>query len=120
MKNVVLLAVGVSALGLAGCDQLFKVTSPQRKPGLWEETVQSDRMPTPMVSRWCFDAASDRRTPVLPHGPRRAGACQKFQTSKSGDSSMDSATAPISSEAVSDGRASSSESFSTQASTCET
>jgi hypothetical protein len=85
MKNVVLLGVGLAALGLAGCDQLFKVSSPQRKPGLWEQTVQSDRTPAPLVSQWCFDAASDRRTPVLPKGPRRAGACSKFQVSKSGD-----------------------------------
>jgi hypothetical protein len=60
MKKVVLLGAAALALGLGGCDQLsfFKVASPQRKAGLWEETVQSDRTPTPMVSEWCFDAAS--------------------------------------------------------------
>ena len=88
MKKAVLLGVGLVAMGLGGlggCSQLFKVASPQRKAGLWEETVQSDRSPTPMVTRWCFDEASDRRQPVLPRGPRRAGACSKFQVAKSGD-----------------------------------
>jgi hypothetical protein len=86
MKRLILLGVALTAL--AGCDKLpfFKVSSPPRKAGLWELTVQSDRTPTPMVSDWCFDAASDRRTPVLPKGPRRAGACQKFAVAKSGDS----------------------------------
>ncbi|HEY1752200.1 MAG TPA: DUF3617 family protein [Caulobacteraceae bacterium] len=84
MRKVILL--GAAAVLLAGCDQLpfFKVSSPQRKPGLWEETLQSDRTPTPVVTQWCFDAASDHRSPVLPKGPRRPGACQKFQISKSG------------------------------------
>ena len=87
MKKVVLLGAGMLTLGLGACDKLpfFKVSSPQRKAGLWEQTVQSDRSPTPMVSHWCFDAASDRRTPVLPKGPRREGSCSKFQVSKSGD-----------------------------------
>lgn len=85
MRKVILL--GAAAVLLAGCDQLpfFKVSSPQRKPGLWEETLQSERSPTPIVTQWCFDAASDRRSPVLPKGPRRAGACQKFAIAKSGD-----------------------------------
>jgi hypothetical protein len=90
MKNVVLLGVGVLALGLGGCDQLFKVSSPQRKPGLWQQTAQSDRMPTPVISKWCFDQASDRQTPVLGRRQRRSGpmaaACSKMSTSKNGDS----------------------------------
>jgi hypothetical protein len=86
MKKVILLGVALTAL--AGCDKLpfFKVASPPRKPGLWEQTVQSDRSPTPLVSQWCFDEASDKRSPVLPKGPRRAGLCQKFAVAKSGDS----------------------------------
>jgi hypothetical protein len=85
MKKLILLGVALTAL--AGCDKLpfFKVSSPPRKAGLWEITIQSDRTPTPIVSQWCFDAASDKRTPVLPKGPRRAGACQKFAVAKSGD-----------------------------------
>jgi hypothetical protein len=37
------------------------------------------------MRKWCFDAASDRRQPVLPRGPRRAGACSKFNVAKNGD-----------------------------------
>ena len=94
MKKVVLLGAGMLVLGLGACDQLpfFKTASPQRKAGLWEETVQSERTPTPMVTKWCFDQASDRRTPVLPKGPRRAGACSKFSVAKNSDTyTVDSA-----------------------------
>jgi hypothetical protein len=79
--------LGLALTALAGCDKLpfFKVASPPRKPGLWEQTVQSDRSPTPLVTQWCFDAESDKRTPVLPR-PRRAGLCQKFAIHKDGDS----------------------------------
>jgi hypothetical protein len=86
MKKVILLGVALTAL--AGCDRLpfFKVASPPRKPGLWEQTVQSDRSPTPIVTQSCFDAASDKHFPVLPKGPRRAGVCQKFAVAKNGDS----------------------------------
>jgi len=91
MKKVVLLGAGVAMLGLGACDRLpfFKVSSPPRKPGLWQQTIQSDRTPTPLVAKWCFDAASDRQTPVL--GRRRsrnaamAAAC-KTSTAKNGDS----------------------------------
>lgn len=95
MKNVVLLGAGVAALGAValgavGCGQLGGVSSPQRKPGLWQQTMQSDRSPAPFVRKWCFDAASDRQMPVLGRreGSRRgpmASAC-KATTSKSGDS----------------------------------
>jgi hypothetical protein len=87
MKKAILLGLAGAAAMLAACDNLpfFKVASPQRKPGYWEETVQSDRSPTPTVTKWCFDAASDRRMPVLPKGPRRAGACQSFHIGKNGD-----------------------------------
>ena len=83
MKKVILLGVALTAL--AGCDKLpfFKVAAPPRKPGLWEQTVQSDRSPTPLVTEWCFDAESDKRTPVVPK-PRRD--CQKFAVAKDGDS----------------------------------
>jgi hypothetical protein len=86
MKRVILLGVALTAL--AGCDKLpfFKVASPPRKAGLWEQTVQSDRSPTPTVTQWCFDEASDKHFPVLPKGPRRAGTCQKFAVAKNGDS----------------------------------
>jgi len=85
MRKLILLGVALAALG--GCDKLpfFKVTSPARKPGLWEQTTQSDRVAGPQVSQWCFDAASDKHFPVLPKGPRRDGACQKWAVAKSGD-----------------------------------
>jgi hypothetical protein len=87
MKKAILLGLLATATALGACDKLpfFKIASPQRKPGYWMETIQSDRSPTPIVTKWCFDEASDRRMPVLPKGPRRAGACQKFQISKNGD-----------------------------------
>jgi hypothetical protein len=86
MKKAILLGLLAAATTLGACDKLFKVASPQRKPGYWVETVQSDRSPTPIVSKWCFDEASDRRMPVLPKGPRRAGSCPKFAVTKNGDS----------------------------------
>jgi hypothetical protein len=87
MKKVI--ALGLIAVSLGGCDKLpffGAPASPHRKPGLWEQTVQSDQSPTPMVSKACFDVASDERSPVLPRGPRRAGACQKYSVTKDGDS----------------------------------
>jgi len=87
MKKVI--ALGLIAVSLGGCDKLPFLggpASPQRKAGLWEQTVQTDRSPTPIVSKACFDEASDRRMPVLPHAPRRAGAtCAKFGVSRDGD-----------------------------------
>jgi len=87
MKKAILLGMVAATATLAACDKLpfFKITSPPRKPGYWVETIQSDRSPTPIVTKWCFDEASDRHTPVLPRGPRRAGACSKFTVSKNGD-----------------------------------
>jgi hypothetical protein len=85
MKKAILLGLIAASVSLGACDKLFKVQSPQRKPGYWVETIQSDRSPTPIVSKWCFDAASDRRMPVLPKGPRRAGSCPTFKISKDGD-----------------------------------
>lgn len=94
MKNVVLLGAGFVALGLAGCGQMFGTSSPQRKPGLWEQTLQSDRTPKPLVSQWCFDAASDRQMPVLGRRTGRRGpmaAACKVSNSRSGaDYVMDS------------------------------
>jgi len=71
MRKVLL--VGLAAVSLGGCGQgLFGgVQSPHRKPGLWEQTLVSDRAPAPMVSKWCFDAASDRQIPVLGRRQRR-------------------------------------------------
>ena len=88
MKKVILLGLIAATATLAACDKLpfFKVASPQRKPGYWVETIQSDRSPAPIVTKWCFDEASDRRLPVLPRGPRRAGACQSFHVGRNGDS----------------------------------
>jgi hypothetical protein len=82
-----LIALGLVAVSLCGCDKLPFLSgpaSPQRKAGLWEQTLQTDRSPTPLVSEACYDEASDRRMPVLPHKPRRAGACEKFTVAKDG------------------------------------
>jgi hypothetical protein len=85
MKKVI--ALGLVAMSLGACDKLpfGGPASPQRKPGLWEQTVQADQNPTPSVTEACYDAASDRRTPIVPRPPRRAGACSKFAVSKDGD-----------------------------------
>jgi hypothetical protein len=83
------IALGLVAVSLGGCDRvpfLGGPASPQRKAGLWEQTTRTDRSPTPLVSEACYDAVSDRRMPVLPHKPRRAGACDRFDVSKNGDS----------------------------------
>ena len=82
-----LIALGLVAVSLGGCDKLPFLNgpaSPQRKAGLWEQTLQNDQIATPMVSQWCYDAASDQRMPVLPHRPRRASACEKFSVSQDG------------------------------------
>jgi len=87
MKKVI--AVGLIAVSLGGCDKLpflGAAASPHRKAGLWEQTIQTDRSPTPIVTKACFDAASDLRMPVLPRQSRRAGACAKFAVSRDGDS----------------------------------
>ena len=82
-----LIALGLVAVSLGGCDKLpfGQPASPQRKPGLWEQTVQADQNPAPVVTEACYDAASDKRTPIVPRPPRRAGACDKFAVSKDGD-----------------------------------
>jgi len=83
-----LLLIGVAAASLGGCGRGLPffggVTPPQRKLGFWEETRTSDQNPTPMVTRICLDAASDRRMPVLGRGPRRAGACQHYSVTHDG------------------------------------
>ena len=86
-----LIAFGLVVVSLGGCDQLPFLggpASPHRKPGLWEQTTQSDRSPTPLVSEACYDEASDRRMPVLPRKPQPGGRrqCEKFQISQNGDS----------------------------------
>ena len=48
MKTVML--IGVAAISLTACNRLpffSGVESPHRKPGLWEQTRQSERDPTP-------------------------------------------------------------------------
>jgi hypothetical protein len=89
MKTVIgigLTAATLTAMTLEGCNMFGGgVASPQRKAGLWEQTLQTEQSPTPIVTQLCFDAASDRRMPVLPRKPRRAGACTSFSESKSGD-----------------------------------
>lgn len=84
---ITLTAIILAAIALAGCNQLpgFGVSSPHRKPGLWEQTFQGDQSPTPIVTRACFDAASDRQMPVLPRKSRRMSACQKFSVTKTSD-----------------------------------
>ena len=95
MKTVLL--IGVAAISLTACNRLpffSGVESPHRKPGLWEQTRQSEQGPTPVVTKWCFDAASDRQFPVLGRRPRPAGgqgggfaaACSPPTTTKNGDS----------------------------------
>jgi hypothetical protein len=90
MRKVLLIGVAAASLGACGRLGLGAVQSPHRKPGLWEMTLQSDRTPAPIVTRWCFDAASDRLMPVLGRRERRRGplaaACAKMSVSKSGDS----------------------------------
>lgn len=86
-----LIAFGVVAASLGACNQLPFLgapESPHRKAGLWEQTTQSDRSPTPLVSEACYDEASDKRMPVLPRKPQPGGRrqCEKFQVTKSGDS----------------------------------
>jgi hypothetical protein len=87
MKKVI--ALGLVAVSLAACDKLPFLSgpeSPHRKAGLWEQTMQSDQSPTPVIREACYDAASDRRTPVLPHKPSPGGRrqCDKFDVSKDG------------------------------------
>ena len=90
MKRVIVL--GLAATALAGCDKLpfGHLQSPQRKPGYWEQTLVADVSPTPIVTKWCFDAAADRRMPILPRPPRARASggpnpCASFNTSKNGD-----------------------------------
>lgn len=85
MKKVI--ALGLVATLLGGCDKLPFLggpASPQRKAGLWEQTLQTDQSATPLVSEACYDEASDRRMPVLPRKPRRAGACEKYAVTQDG------------------------------------
>ncbi len=66
MKKTI--ALGLVAVSLGACDKipfLNGPASPQRKAGLWEQSIQSDQSATPMVSQACYDAASDKRMPVL-------------------------------------------------------
>jgi uncharacterized membrane protein YgcG len=87
MKKTI--ALGLVAVSLAACDKLPFLNgpaSPQRKAGLWEQAIQSDQSPTPMVSQACYDAASDRRMPILPRKPPAGGRrqCDKFNVAKNG------------------------------------
>jgi uncharacterized membrane protein YgcG len=87
MKKTI--ALGLVALSLGACDKLPFLNgpaSPQRKAGLWEQSAQSEMSATPMVSEACYDAASDRRSPILPRKPQPGGRrqCDKFDVSKNG------------------------------------
>jgi hypothetical protein len=85
MKKAI--ALGLVALSLGACNKSLlsgPTGSPQRKAGLWEQLVQTDRGWS-TSSEACFDAASDQRFPVLARQPRRAGACAKFNTARSAD-----------------------------------
>jgi hypothetical protein len=87
MKKVI--ALGLVAVSLGACDKLPFLSgpeSPHRKAGLWEQTMQTDQSATPVVREACYDAASDRRTPVLPRKPPAGGRrqCDKFEVSKDG------------------------------------
>jgi len=85
-----LIALGLVAVSLSGCDKLPFLNgpaSPQRKAGLWEQSLQSDQSATPLVSEACYDAATDRRMPLLPRKPTPGGRrqCDKFDVTKNGD-----------------------------------
>jgi hypothetical protein len=84
-----MLLIGLAAAALGGCGQgvfgLGGVESPHRRLGYWEETRTGDMSPTPMVTRICLDAVSDKQLPVLGRKPRRAGACQTYTVTKTGN-----------------------------------
>ncbi|MGH6970894.1 MAG: hypothetical protein ACREEQ_04725, partial [Caulobacteraceae bacterium] len=81
-KIPVFLSLATAGLMLAACGQ---ASSPSRKAGLWEQSFQGDRNPTPIVTQACFDALWDRRMPVVPRPSKReARFCQQFNVSRSG------------------------------------
>lgn len=91
MKRLIVLCLAATAL--AGCDKLpfGKLEAPHRKPGLWQQTLVADGRPA-IVTKVCYDAATDRRMPVF--GPRqRSGGggggftpnCSKNDRTKQGD-----------------------------------
>ncbi|HZZ89713.1 MAG TPA: DUF3617 family protein [Caulobacteraceae bacterium] len=86
MKKVIALGL-IAAASLGACNKLPGMgtgSPPARKPGLWEQSLQNERRASPLVTEACFDAASDRRVPIVPREPRRAGACSKFDLHRQG------------------------------------
>jgi len=84
-----LIALSLVGISLGGCDKLPFLSgpaSPPRKAGLWEQSMQNDQNPTPLISQACYDEASDRRMPILPRKPPPGGRrqCDKFDVSKNG------------------------------------
>lgn len=78
-----------AAAALAGCSQGggAGVEPPTRKAGLWEQTLQGDQLPGPLVTRLCLDAASEGRAPML--GRRlRSGTCDKSSVTRGADGSF--------------------------------
>lgn len=71
LSMLCLLAAGASA-----------ADAPKRKSGLWEVSMSSPQMPTPMVSRQCVDEKTDD----MSKGPSRGGAqkCSKQSVRREG------------------------------------
>src|SRR5580658_827521 len=91
MRNALLF--GLVAVSVVGCGQLFGgLHAPARKPGLWEQSLVADGRP-PIVTKVCYDVATDRRMPVFGRRQRPAGGggggfaptCSKNAQSKQGD-----------------------------------
>jgi hypothetical protein len=68
------LLVGLAAISVAACGQLpfGGVHAPPRKPGLWQQSVVFDGRPA-IVTKICYDAATDRRMPVFGRRQRPGG-----------------------------------------------
>jgi hypothetical protein len=92
MRKAALL-FGLMAVSVAGCDKLpffGGLHAPARKAGLWEQSVVADGRPA-LVTKICYDAATDRRMPVFGRRQRPGGGggftptCSKNAESKQGD-----------------------------------
>jgi hypothetical protein len=93
------LALALTALCLCACSQGGGlpfvgggVAPPERKAGLWRQTLSSDRLPAPVVTLMCLDETSDKRVPVLGRRFRR-GACDKYTITRRPDGAYLSDTA---------------------------
>jgi hypothetical protein len=93
MRAVSTLALAALApLALAACHGLGGgIKAPPRKPGLWEQTMQSDQMPGPVVTHMCLDAATDQKVPLLGRRSKHA-KCDKVSVTKAADGSYVSDT----------------------------